>query len=36
MATPGRYEKNPEGVVDFQQVMLDRLKGEIENLTDAG
>ncbi len=33
MATPGRYEKNPEGVVDFQQVMLDRLKGEIENLT---
>ncbi|MDH5189199.1 MAG: DUF484 family protein [Rhodospirillaceae bacterium] len=33
MATPGRYEQTPGGVVDFQQVMLDRLKGEIENLT---
>ena len=33
MATPGRFEPGKEGVVDFQQVMLDRLKGEIENLT---
>ncbi len=33
MKSPGRFEEKSGGVVDIQQVMLDRLKDEIENLT---
>ncbi|MBL4692797.1 MAG: DUF484 family protein [Magnetovibrio sp.] len=32
MKSPGRYSDQPEGVVDFQSVMVDRLQDEVQNL----
>jgi len=32
MESPGRYTDAPKGVVDFQTVMVDRLRDEVQNL----
>lgn len=32
MESPGRYTDAPKGVVDFQSVMVDRLRDEVQNL----
>ncbi|PCI38335.1 MAG: hypothetical protein COB46_11555 [Rhodospirillaceae bacterium] len=32
MQSPGRYSDAPEGVVDFQTVMVDKLRDEVQNL----
>jgi len=33
MQSPGRYSDLPKGIVDFQSVMVDRLRDEVRNLT---
>lgn len=32
MKSPGRYSDAPDGVIDFQSVMVDRLRDEVQNL----